>query len=126
MITIALWCVLLAAVMPVMTVALAKFGTTIDNNHPRDWAEKSLDGYRKRAYAAHQNGYEAFPFFATSVLVSHLLQVSPSQINALAVSFIIARVAYVGCYITDQSTLRSLAWFVAWVICIALFVSGLL
>jgi uncharacterized MAPEG superfamily protein len=122
--SVALWCVLIAAVMPVLIVAIAKYGTKLDNHHPRDWAQSSLEGYRKRAYAAHQNAYEAFPFFAASVLVSQFLNVSQARIDTLAVSFIVARTAYVGFYLADQAVLRSVAWFIGWLICIVIFISG--
>ena len=49
--TIAAWCVLAAAIMPVLLAGVAKAGSPYDNSRPRE-LEGRLDGYRKRAYAA--------------------------------------------------------------------------
>jgi uncharacterized MAPEG superfamily protein len=45
-------------------------------------------------------------------------------IDALALTFILARVAYGICYITDRSTLRSLVWLVGFGCTVALFVTA--
>jgi uncharacterized MAPEG superfamily protein len=118
--TIALWCVLLAGVLPVLTVALAKWGAKLDNNHPRDWAQ-SLEGYRRRAYAAHQNGYEAFPFFAAAVLAAQWAESPQSTVDMLALIVIAARLAYVGAYAADMATPRSIVWSIGWFGTIAIF-----
>lgn len=122
--TIAIWCVLALGVLPVLTVALAKWGTALDNRHPRDWAG-TLDGYRRRAYAAHQNGYEAFPFFAAAVLAAELQQAPRGTLDTLALIVFAARLAYVAAYVFDRSTLRSIVWSVGWFGTIAIFVSPL-
>ncbi len=111
--TIALWCVLVAGVLPVATVGLAKWGTPLDNNHPRDWAG-SLQGYRRRAYAAHQNAYEAFPLFAAAVLAAQWGDAPQPVIDALALVFVAARLAYAGAYLADAATLRSAVWAIGW------------
>jgi uncharacterized MAPEG superfamily protein len=121
--TMALWCVLAVGVMPVLTVAIAKWGTRLDNNHPRDWA-LTLDGYRRRAYAAHQNGYEAFPLFAAAVIVAQMQAMPQDRLDALAVMVLLARLAYVAFYVTDRAALRSLVWAVGWFGSIAIFVSA--
>ena len=123
--TMALWCVLAVGIMPVLTVAIAKWGTRLDNNHPRDWAQ-TLDGYRRRAYAAHQNGYEAFPLFAAAVIVAQMRGVPQDKLDALAVMVLLARIAYVTFYVKDRATLRSLVWAVGWFGSIIIFVSGIL
>lgn len=123
--TMALWCVLAVGIMPVLTVAIAKWGTRLDNNHPRDWAQ-TLDGYRRRAYAAHQNAYEAFPLFAAAVIVAQMRGVPQDKLDALAVMVLLARLAYVGFYVLDRATLRSLVWAVGWFGSITIFVSAAL
>jgi uncharacterized MAPEG superfamily protein len=122
---LALLCVLLAGVMPVLTVGVAKWGPRLDNNNPRDWAQ-TLDGYRRRAYAAHQNSFEAFPFFAAAVLAAMLTAVPAGQLDVLALVFVAARIGYTVCYIQDWATPRSLLWIVAWGATIAIFISALM
>jgi uncharacterized MAPEG superfamily protein len=119
---IAFWCVLLIGMMPVFCVAFAKVGSPYDNNLPRDYAQK-LEGKRKRAYAAHLNCYEAFPFFAVAVIIAYLTQ-KPERLmilDLLAVLFVMARISYVGFYLTDKPTLRSIMWALGWFVTIAIF-----
>lgn len=52
---VAYWCILIAALLPLVWVGYAKSGSH-DNNTPRDDANR-LDGAKRRAYAAHQNAY---------------------------------------------------------------------
>jgi len=121
--SIALWTVLLAAVMPVLTVVLAKrAGGAYDNTNPRIWAQ-NLEGFRRRAYAAHQNHFEFFPFFAVAVLLGEW-KGGAGFGNALALVIIAARLAYTAFYLTDRANLRSIAWTIAWVGTITLFVTG--
>lgn len=116
----AYWCILVAALMPYFIVSYAKAGSG-DNNHPRDSADK-LDGARRRAYAAHQNALEAFPFFAAAVIASAQLGGSISTINWLAAVFILARIAHPICYINDIATMRSVVWGIGMLATIAIFV----
>ena len=119
--SIALWCVLLAGIMPVVTTGIAKWGAPdLDNNHPRDWAG-ALTGYRRRAYAAHLNAYEAFPFFAAAVIAATMLDASPPAVDLLALVFVAARLGYTGAYMADFSTPRSLLWAAGWFSTIAIF-----
>jgi uncharacterized MAPEG superfamily protein len=118
--TIALWSLLAAGLLPVMTVAVAKWGPNLDNNHPRDWAN-TLQGYRRRAYAAHLNGYEAFPLFAAAVLAAKWGEAVQGPVDALAVTFLAARVVYSAAYIADQPTVRSVVWIIGWAATIAIF-----
>ena len=121
--TIALWCALLAGILPVVTTGIAKWGTPLDNNHPRDWAG-NLTGYRRRAYAAHQNAYEAFPFFAAAVIVAELADAPQGIVNILALVFIAARIGYTVAYMADISTPRSVLWAIGWFSTIAIFSAG--
>ena len=65
---LAYWCVLIAALMPIALAAYAKAGSR-DNHHPRD-AVASMPDAKRRAYAAHENAYENFPFFAVAVITA--------------------------------------------------------
>ncbi|MGL4239576.1 MAG: MAPEG family protein [Beijerinckiaceae bacterium] len=123
--TIALWCVLLAALLPVVSAGIAKSaGGAYDNADPRGRAS-SYEGLAKRAHAAHLNGFEAFPLFAAAVLVAELKGGPRGMVDALAVVYISARVGYVGLYLLDKPALRSLVWAIAFFCAIAIFVSPL-
>ncbi|BBF94427.1 MAPEG family protein [Blastochloris tepida] len=117
---LAFWCVLVMGVMPVVTVGIAK-ARGVDNHAPRDWAQ-TIDGYRKRAYAAHLNHYEAFPLFAAAVLVAATQGAPMATVNALALAVVAARLVYTACYVADLATLRSLVWLAGWGLTIAIFV----
>jgi uncharacterized MAPEG superfamily protein len=122
--SIALWCVLVAAVMPALTVAIAKRnGTGYDNRDPRGWAA-NLDGFRKRAHAAHHNAYEFFPFFAVAVIVAEWKGGGGTFINLLALAILAARFGYTGFYLKDMHVPRSAAWLFAWGGTILMFCLG--
>jgi uncharacterized MAPEG superfamily protein len=121
--TLAYWCVLAAALLPYLTVAPAKVKPDFDNRRPRDWEDRQ-DGWRKRLYWAHLNGFEAFAPFAAAVVIAHLAQAPQNRIDALAAVFVIARIAYGFCYYADLATLRSLVWTVGFACVVALFFIG--
>lgn len=118
----ALWCVLAAAILPILSAFPAKLTKEFDNARPRDpgfWK----DGFRARAAAAQANGYEAFPLFAVAVVTGLWQGGNPEWIDNLAGLFIGARVIFVFCYWTDRSTPRSLAWAVGFAASVAIFTS---
>jgi uncharacterized MAPEG superfamily protein len=120
--TIALWCVLAAGILPYVATLIAKSGREgFDNRDPRSWLARQ-EGFRKRANAAQLNAFEAFPFFAAAVIVAHLLNGPQSLVNTLALVFIAARVLHLGLYLANQATMRSLVWFVGSGAVIAIFV----
>lgn len=118
----ALWCVLVAAVLPILSVFPAKLTREFDNARPRDpdfWKE----GFRARANGAQQNGFEAFPVFAVAVIVGLWQGGDAVWVDSLAGLFIGARAIFIFCYWTDRATPRSLAWTVGFLSCIAIFTS---
>ena len=120
----ALWCVLIAGLLPYAATLTAKIGgAKFDNANPRDWLGNQ-SGFRRRANAAQLNGFEAFPLFAAAVIVAQILQAPQPRIDMLALVFVAARVAYLAFYLADLATLRSLAWFVGIASAAAIFVSA--
>ena len=118
----ALWCILFAGLLPYFTVVAAKrSGGGYDNASPREWA-KSLGGFRQRAYAAHQNHLEFFPFFAAAVLIAEWKTGGSSTVDRLTLAIMACRLAYTAAYFTDRPSLRSLAWGLALLGIIGLFV----
>ena len=123
---IAYACLLIAAIMPLVFAGYAKFSSKgYDNSSPREFLEK-LQGRAKRAHYAQLNSWEAFPSFAVSVIVAYLAGVSPSHISILAVIFVVFRVLYGICYISDKHSLRSTFWFGGFLCVLALFITAIL
>lgn len=111
--TIAYWCVMIAAFLPLLYTGIAKFsGPGFNNRTPREFQAR-LQGFRQRAHWAHLNSFEAFPPFAAAVIIAHQLGLQQSTLDALAIGFIVARLAYGAFYLADMATLRSLAWVAA-------------
>ena len=121
--TIAYWCVLAAAIMPmILTIIAKKSKPGFNNKRPRQFLE-SLEGFGARAHAAHQNSFEAFPFFAAAVIVAHQVgTIDQSLLNTLALSFIGLRVAFGVLYLADKHLMRSLVWLAAVLCNVAMFV----
>ncbi|WP_407310569.1 MAPEG family protein [Pseudomonas sp. nanlin1] len=117
--SIPFWCVFISALliyiarMPVAKAMKAEGG--YDNNQPRA-QQARLTGLGARALAAHQNSFEAFILFAVGVLMAHTTQTQGFLIDGLAIVFVIARIAYLGLYLADRASLRSMAWVVG-VVC---------
>jgi len=112
--TIAFWCIFIAALLPYLSALVAKAGAPgFDNNEPRAWLARQ-EGFRARANAAQQNAFEALPFFAAAVLVAHLVHGPQARVDQLAMVFIGARVLYLSTYVAGWSTVRSLVWAVGW------------
>jgi uncharacterized MAPEG superfamily protein len=117
---LAYWCVLIAALMPLALAAYAKAGSR-DNHHPRD-AVAAMPDAKRRAYAAHENAYENFPFFAAAVITATTLGASISTVNILAAIYIVLRGVHAVLYINDAASARSLTYGAGLLINIAIFV----
>jgi uncharacterized MAPEG superfamily protein len=118
--SIALWCILFAAFIPYGFTIAAKTGRGFSNRNPRVYLD-TVEGWRQRAHWAQCNGFEAFPPFATAVLVAHVTAAPQHMADSLAVVFCIARIVYGLFYIADKPALRSLAWIVGLSSMVALF-----
>ena len=118
--TVALWCVLVAGLLPYVATLIAKSGG-FDNRAPRDWLARQ-EGFRKRANAAQMNSFEAFPFFAAAAITAHMLNGPQSLVDTLALVFIAARIAYLAFYLANKPALRSLVWFVGLAMTVAIFI----
>ena len=79
------------------------------------------DPIAARALGAHQNGIEAFPFFAIAVLLAEFRGGPQRLVNELAMLFLIVRIAYVFTYLGNRPTLRSILWAIGFAINLAIF-----
>ncbi len=121
--------VLLGYVLTILTklpvsMAMARQGS-YDNHNPR-LQQAQLTGWGKRAVAAHQNAFEAFPPFAIAVVVAYLGDADPTVFHSLAVGFLVLRFAYQGAYLADASSLRSILWGAAVACCVGLMLTPVL
>lgn len=104
---------------------LVKSPGGLDNNHPRVQQTK-LEGFGARAQGAHLNGFEAFAPFAAGVIVCQITHVDPTRVAMLSVAFVVLRAVYLALYLANIAPVRSLTWFAAFGITIALLVQPLL
>jgi uncharacterized MAPEG superfamily protein len=119
--TVAMWCVLAAGLMPYLFTAIAKgSGERYNNRDPRSWQSK-LSGLPARAHAAHLNSFEAFPFFAAGVIVAQMAQAPQERVDGFALAFIALRLGYGVCYLANWALPRSLIWLLAFGCVVALF-----
>ncbi|MET0328920.1 MAG: MAPEG family protein [Luteimonas sp.] len=110
----AYWCVLIAALLPYLWVALAKASAPrYDNRDPRGWVARQAHPRLTRAYNAHLNALEAFAPFAAGVILAQLAGVPVERIAGLSIAFVALRVLHGIAYVCDRALLRSLAWFCA-------------
>jgi uncharacterized MAPEG superfamily protein len=129
--TIAYWCVLVMALLPVVCAGIAKSGMMrtppgeggYDNADPRSWLLRQTD-WRARANNAQANTFEALPFFFAAVIIAHQSQAAQGRVDLLAVVFVVLRVAYVAAYVTDKANLRSVIWTLALLANVALLFAG--
>ena len=129
--TIAYWCVLMAALLPIACAGIAKGGqmTTpaqqggYDNHNPRTWLSAQKD-WRARANAAQANTFEALPFFFAAVVIAHQLQAGQAMLDILALLFIVLRIAYVMMYLADLAKARSAIWALGLLVNIGILFSG--
>lgn len=114
------WLMLIAAFLPFVAAISAKAkGKGFDNNEPRPWLA-SLEGWRGRANAAQANTFEALPFFYGAVLFALYQQASITLVGNLMLAWVLVRLAYLSIYIAGYGAVRSLLWFGALAINIAI------
>ena len=125
--TIAIICVILAGFLPIVAAGIAKFGPqeqnapdAFDNNNPRQWLARQT-GLRARANAAQANTFESLPFFYAAVAIAMIMQAPQERIDVLAVVYLLARIAFIICYLKDWANLRTLVWTIGLACTVALF-----
>ena len=118
--TIAYWCVFVAALLPYLIVVVAKAGKNFDNSAPRAQLADAL-GWRQRLNWAHLNAFEAFAPFAAGVIIAQQLHAPQQQIDGLALAFIGLRILHPLFYALDKPTARSVTWASAYICVFALF-----
>lgn len=118
--TVAYWCVLVAALLPIACAGIAKSGKFrqppaqggYDNANPRAWLAHQTD-WRARANAAQANSFEALPFFIGAVIIAHQLGAHQGRVDILAFLFVVLRMVYIMMYLADLASVRSIVWALA-------------
>jgi uncharacterized MAPEG superfamily protein len=120
--TVAEWCVFAIVMLYLLSIAPIKWFRfrRFDNSRPRDPAFYE-DPIAARSLGAHQNGIEAFPFFAVAILLAEFRACPQRLVDELAVLFVIVRIAYVFTYLGNRPTLRSILWSLGFAINVAIF-----
>ena len=116
----AYWCILVAAILPIVCAGIAKYGMFnkslkqggYDNQNPRAWLARQTD-WRARANAAQANTFEALPFFFVAVVIAHQLQARQAVLDILAFMFVVLRMVYIMMYVADMSKTRTSIWTTA-------------
>jgi len=119
------WCVLAAGLLPYACSYIAKAGAFgfRDNQAPRDWGTRQ-SGWRARAYAAQANSFEGLPLFIGAVVIAHQLGAAQGRLDALALAYVLLRVAYIALYVGGWGSARSAVWALAFAANIAIFFVG--
>lgn len=129
--SLALWCVLAAALLPMVCAWIAKSGRMrarpdaggFDNHDPRAWLAQQTH-WRARANAAQANSFEALPFFIAAVVIALLLGAGQPLLDLLAGVYLLLRIGYVALYIADRPTARSMTWAAAFLVNVAILFIG--
>lgn len=129
--TVAYWCVLIAALLPIACAGLAKSGRFgmprreggYDNVNPREWLARQTD-WRARANAAQSNSFEALPFFIGAVIIAHQLGAPQARLDVLAFIFIVLRMLYIMMYVSGMGTARSAVWCLGFAVNVAILLIG--
>ena len=119
--TIAIWCILIAQILPYVAFSRVK---GLDPNQPR-FHVGDLVGESVRAYGAHLNGLETFPWFAAAVIVAHMVGGPSRIVDILAVVYVLVRIGHMTAYIGGRQPLRTGAFTLAQLTALAIFVSPL-
>ena len=129
--TLAYWCVLAAALLPIACAGLAKAGMMgkprreggYDNTNPRNWLARQKD-WRARANAAQANSFEALPLFMAAVIIAPQLGAHQARLDILAFMFVVLRILYIMMYVSDMATARSAVWATALLVNIGILFIG--
>ncbi|RBP05171.1 putative MAPEG superfamily protein [Roseiarcus fermentans] len=119
--TIAIWCILIAATLPYVAFSFVK---GLDPNQPR-YNVRDLAGRSIRAYGAHLNALETFPVFAAAVIVAHVVGGPSRAADVLAIVYVLVRLGHMAAYVAGRAPLRSAAFGLGQLCAVAIFVSPL-
>jgi uncharacterized MAPEG superfamily protein len=119
--TIAYACLLFMGLFPYVAAGIAKKGfENFDNRMPRQWLAQQT-GFRARANAAQANLFESLPLFFAAVIIASINNAPQTTIDLLAIGFVMARIAFLICYLANWPTTRTIVWIAGLICVIAIF-----
>jgi uncharacterized MAPEG superfamily protein len=119
--TIAFACVLFMGLLPYVAAGIAKKGfENFDNSMPRQWLAKQT-GFRARANAAQANLFESLPLFFAAVIIASISNAPQARVDLLAIGFVLARMAFLVCYLANWPTTRTIVWTIGLACVVAIF-----
>ena len=119
--TIAYACLLFMGLFPYVAAGIAKKGfENFDNSMPRQWLAQQT-GFRARANAAQANLFESLPLFFAAVIIASINHAPQATIDQLAIGFVMARIAFLICYLANWPTTRTIVWVAGLICVIAIF-----
>jgi uncharacterized MAPEG superfamily protein len=129
--TLAYWCLLVAAFLPIICAGIAKSGMFskprreggYDNHDPRAWLARQTD-WRARANAAQANTFEALPFFFAAVIIAHQVGAVQLRVDILCFVWLVLRALYIIMYVGDMAKARSGIWAVALLVNVGILFVG--
>ena len=129
--SLAYWCVLVAALLPIVCAGIAKWGMFtrsrrdggFDNADPRTWLAGQTE-WRARANAAQANSFEALPFFIGAVIIAHQLGAHQGRLDILAFLYIVLRLVYIMMYVANMPSVRTAVWAAAFAANVAILFLG--
>ena len=122
---ISLGCLLFVGFLPMICAGISKSKLDYDNKNPRVWLANQT-GFRLRANSAQQNSWEAFLWFSVAILAVHADgQAQTSEVEIMAVVFVILRIFYIAAYVSDFAMLRTIFWTIAFIINILIFTKAI-
>ncbi|HHO53140.1 MAG TPA: MAPEG family protein [Deltaproteobacteria bacterium] len=109
--TLPLWCLALACLLPYMWIPFTvperqAMPGGFDNARPRS-QQAQLSGLGERAVGAQSNAWEALPVFTAAVLTAHVAGADPTWSGRLAVAWVILRMIHGAAYLGNVHPLRS-------------------
>ena len=119
--TIAYACLLFMGLFPYVAAGIAKKGfENFDNSMPRQWLAQQT-GFRARANAAQANLFESLPLFFAAVIIASINHAPQATIDQVAIGFVMARIAFLICYLANWPTTRTIVWIAGLICVIAIF-----
>ena len=119
--TIAYACVLLMGLFPYVAAGIAKKGfENFDNSMPRQWLAQQT-GFRARANAAQANLFESLPLFFAAVIIASMNNAPQTIVDLLAIGFVLARIAFLVCYLANWPTTRTIVWVLGLICVVSIF-----
>ena len=122
-------CLLVLCILPVVCAWICGYFRhkqlgSVDNKEPRQQAAQ-LTGAGARAVAAQGNSWEALAIFSAALLAAVISGMDVAEIATLAVIYTALRIAYIGLYLANIDSARSLAFIGGYGICIYIFIQAL-